>query len=103
MTTGGYGLSAETACRMKRVGMRHVSVSVDGLEASHDRLRGKPGSFAAAVAALRFLSDADLLIGANTQINRLTAPRSPRVVRTAERCRRRCLANAAHSAVWECR
>ena len=77
MTTGGYGLSAATACRMKRAGMRHVSVSVDGLEVSHDRLRGKPGSFAAAVAALRFLADADLLIGANTQINRLTAPDLP--------------------------
>ena len=102
MTTGGYGLSAPTALRMKRAGIRHVSVSLDGLEAAHDRLRGRQGSFASAIAALRFLADADLLIGANTQINRLTAPDLP-IVRTAERCRRRCLANPAHGAVRECR
>jgi radical SAM protein with 4Fe4S-binding SPASM domain len=77
MTTGGYGLSAATARRMKQAGMRHVSVSVDGLQAAHDRLRGKLGSFAAAIAALRFLVDAELLVGANTQINRLTAPDLP--------------------------
>ena len=77
MTTGGLGLSAATAARMKQAGMRHVSVSVDGLQAAHDRLRGRAGSFGAAIAALRHLSDAGLLTGANTQINRLTAPDLP--------------------------
>jgi radical SAM protein with 4Fe4S-binding SPASM domain len=77
MTTGGYGLSAATARRMKTAGMRHVSVSVDGLQQTHDRLRGKSGSFAAAMAALEHLSAAGILVGANTQINRLTAPDLP--------------------------
>jgi radical SAM protein with 4Fe4S-binding SPASM domain len=77
MTTAGFGLSAATAARMKQAGMRHVSVSVDGLAPAHDRLRGRAGSFAAAMTALRHLSDAGLLTGANTQINRLTAPDLP--------------------------
>lgn len=77
MTTGGYGLAAAMARRMKQAGIRHVSVSVDGLQPAHDRLRGRPGSFAVALAALRHLADAGILTGANTQLNRLTAPDLP--------------------------
>jgi radical SAM protein with 4Fe4S-binding SPASM domain len=77
MTTSGYGLSAPTARRMKQAGMRHVSVSVDGLEQTHDALRARGGSFAAAIAALHHLHEAGLLVGANTQINRLSAPELP--------------------------
>ena len=74
MVTSGFGLSATSARRMKQAGMRHVSVSVDGLEPSHDFLRRKRGSFAAALTAIRSLRDADLLVGANTQLNRVTRP-----------------------------
>jgi radical SAM protein with 4Fe4S-binding SPASM domain len=81
MVTGGYGLSAQTARRMAAARMRHVSVSVDGLEATHDRLRGRPGSFAAALAALGHVRDAGILVGCNTQLNRLTAPDIPRLYR----------------------
>ena len=45
MTTGGYGISLETARRMKEAGIATVSVSIDGMEATHDRLRGKRGSW----------------------------------------------------------
>jgi radical SAM protein with 4Fe4S-binding SPASM domain len=74
MTTSGHGLSAATARRMNAAGMRHASVSVDGLEAAHDRLRGRNGAWRSALAACRHLAEAGLLVGANTQINRLTAP-----------------------------
>src|SRR5207253_1320649 len=53
MTTGGYGISLETARRMKDAGIARLSVSVDGLEATHDDLRGKRGSFAQCFAAMR--------------------------------------------------
>jgi radical SAM protein with 4Fe4S-binding SPASM domain len=82
MTTGGYGLHGTTARRMKQAGFRHVSVSVDGLQATHDRLRGRIGSFAAALLALRHLADAGILTGSNTQINRLTAPELPLLYKT---------------------
>lgn len=45
ITTGGFGISLDTAQRMKEAGISVVSVSVDGLEATHDRLRGKNGSW----------------------------------------------------------
>lgn len=82
MTTGGYGLNARTAERMKRAGMRHVSVSVDGLESTHDHLRGRRGSYHAAMSAIQHLRAVDLLVGANTQINRLTAPDLPALYET---------------------
>ncbi|MGV0103182.1 hypothetical protein NSTCB13_01763 [Nostoc sp. DSM 114160] len=41
MTTGGYGISLETAQKMKEAGIRTVSVSIDGLEVTHDPPAGK--------------------------------------------------------------
>jgi radical SAM protein with 4Fe4S-binding SPASM domain len=52
-------------------------VSVDGLRIAHDFLRNKSGSFSAACAAIEHLRDAQLMVGVNTQINRLTAPDLP--------------------------
>lgn len=79
MTTGGLGVSAEVARRMADAGMRHVSVSIDGLRHTHDVIRGRTGSFDAALRTLGHLRQADLLVGANTQINRLSAPELPHI------------------------
>lgn len=79
MTTGGFGISLETAQRMKAVGIKVVSVSVDGLEATHDRLRGKSGSWAWAFKTMGHLKQAGIPFGCNTQINRLSAPEFPRI------------------------
>ncbi|REG20336.1 radical SAM protein with 4Fe4S-binding SPASM domain [Archangium gephyra] len=77
MTTGGYGLSRETARKMKDAGIAHVSVSVDGLEATHDRIRGKPRSFFFCFQTLGHFREVGLPFSANTQINRLSAPELP--------------------------
>jgi radical SAM protein with 4Fe4S-binding SPASM domain len=70
MTTGGRGVTAELARRMAAAGLRRASVSVDGLEAQHDRMRAARGSFASALAALQHLRDAGIGIAANTNLNR---------------------------------
>lgn len=74
VTTGGLGISAHLAARMKAAGVASVSVSIDGLEATHDALRGVPGSWRAAFRALAHLRDAGIQIAVNTQINRRTMP-----------------------------
>jgi nif11-class peptide radical SAM maturase 3 len=79
MTTGGFGISLETAHRMKEAGIKVVSVSVDGLEATHDRLRGKPGSWQWAFKTMSHLKEAGIPFGCNTQINRLSAPEFPSI------------------------
>ena len=79
MTTGGYGITLDTARRMKEAGIRVVSVSVDGLEATHDRLRGRQGSWQWAFKTMSHLKEAGIPFGCNTQINRLSAPEFPRI------------------------
>lgn len=79
MTTGGYGINAETAGRMKEAGIKAVSVSVDGLEKTHNGLRGREKSFQYCLETMGHLQDAGVLVGCNTQINRLSAPELPRL------------------------
>jgi radical SAM protein with 4Fe4S-binding SPASM domain len=70
MTTGGAGITAQLARDMVRAGMSRVSVSIDGLEARHDAMRAKRGSFAQATAALRHLREVGIDVSANTNLNR---------------------------------
>ena len=79
MTTGGYGITLETAQRMKAAGIQVVSVSVDGLEATHDQIRGKQGSWQWAFKTMSNLKEAGIPFGCNTQINRLSAPEFPKI------------------------
>lgn len=74
VTTGGYRLTGGMAGRMREAGISRASVSVDGLEATHDRLRGKPGSWQSCWRAIGHLRSAGIAATCNTQINRLTAP-----------------------------
>ncbi|XZF63533.1 MAG: nif11-class peptide radical SAM maturase 3 [Gloeotrichia echinulata DVL01] len=79
MTTGGYGITLDTARKMKEAGIGVVSVSVDGLQATHDRLRGKQGSWEWAFKTMSNLKEAGIPFGCNTQINRLSAPEFPQI------------------------
>ncbi len=78
MTTGGFGISLETARRMKEAGIATVSVSIDGGRAeTHDRLRGKKGSWQSAFKTMSHFREVGINFGCNTQINRLSAPEFP--------------------------
>jgi radical SAM protein with 4Fe4S-binding SPASM domain len=59
---------------MAGAGLEAASVSIDGLEATHDRMRNATGSFQAAIHALRSLRDAGVRIGTNINLNRLNHP-----------------------------
>ena len=71
LTTGGRGVTPALAAAMAQAGVTQASVSVDGLEATHDRMRHLRGSFASAMAALDHLRAAGIAITANTNVNRL--------------------------------
>ena len=70
LTTGGRGITAELAAAAAAAGLAQASVSVDGLEATHDRMRHLRGSFAGAMAALDHLRAAGMAVTANTNLNR---------------------------------
>lgn len=71
MTTGGRGLDSALAAKMKAAGMQRVSVSIDGLEATHDRMRARKGSFRGAISALEAIRGAGMVAQTNTNLNRL--------------------------------
>ena len=77
VTTGGYGISAATAASMAEAGIQQVSISIDGTRATHDFLRGKPGSWDACFRSFANLRQAGIPITCNSQINRLSAPDLP--------------------------
>ncbi len=77
MTSGGRGITPELARAAAEAGLAGVSISLDGLERTHDRLRGVAGSHAAALAALKNLRAAGIPVTVNTQINRLSVPELP--------------------------
>ncbi len=68
MTTGGRGVTPELAERMADAGLDSVSVSIDGLEPTHDYLRAVQGSHAQALAALDHLRAANIAVSVNSQI-----------------------------------
>jgi radical SAM protein with 4Fe4S-binding SPASM domain len=79
ITTGARQLTDERVARAADAGVGAVSISVDGLEETHDAQRGVQGSWRAAVEAARRIAASPIQLGFNTQINRLSMPELPGV------------------------
>jgi radical SAM protein with 4Fe4S-binding SPASM domain len=71
LTTGGRGITAELAAAAAEAGLKAASVSIDGLEPTHDLLRATRGGFRAARDAISHLRAAGVPVGCNTTLNRL--------------------------------
>jgi len=74
LVTSGMGLDGAYAEQLKAAGVNSVSVSVDGLEASHDLQRGIKGCYQRALGAIRALRGRRIPVGVNTQVNRVSLP-----------------------------
>lgn len=79
--TGARGLTDERIARAAAAGIRQIGLSIDGLEATHDALRGARGSWQAAVGAIERIRAHGLLPSVNSQINRLSMPELPAMAR----------------------
>ena len=71
LTTGGRGITEELAAQLAAAGLAYASVSVDGLEVTHDRMRNLKGSWRSAISALERLRAAGLATSSNINLNRL--------------------------------
>jgi MoaA/NifB/PqqE/SkfB family radical SAM enzyme len=76
-TTGARGITDDLARAAKAAGLQGASVSVDGLRATHDRIRALEGSFEAAMNGLRAFRGAGVPVSSNTHITARTSARSP--------------------------
>lgn len=80
MVTNGITLTADTVALMKDSGLESVGVSVDGLEATHDYVRGLPGMFRRVVEGLERLVAADLKPTVITAVNAMSIAELPQIL-----------------------
>ncbi len=74
ITTGGRGFNEERIARAVAAGVDGVTVSIDGLEATHNAQRGTKDAYRRAVQTAERVAASSMHLGANTQINRLSLP-----------------------------
>jgi len=78
--TGGRNFTQQRLDEAIDAGLNGLGVSLDGLEPLHDRLRGVPGSFQAALNTLGRARAAGLGISVNTQIGAEIIPQLPELM-----------------------
>lgn len=78
--TGGRNLTPKRLASALTAGLQGIGVSVDGLKALHDKVRGVRGSYAQALDTLRRAKAAGLNISVNTQIGAETMPQLPELM-----------------------
>lgn len=74
MTSGGMGIDDRLAQAMAAAGLQRVSISIDGLEATHNHIRRHRNSFAQTTRALQAIQAAGMVASANTHFNRWNLP-----------------------------
>jgi radical SAM protein with 4Fe4S-binding SPASM domain len=79
IVTGARQMDEGRVQRAVKAGVGKISLSIDGLEETHDAIRGSNGSWRAAVAAGRRIAAGGIDLSVNTQMNRLTMPELPAV------------------------
>ena len=85
MAPCGPLLTPPTVARLKGAGVGRISISIDGPDAeTHDRFRGVPGAYDAALRGMRHAREAGLEFQINTTVTRLNAERLPEMLRLAE-------------------
>ncbi|MBM4250044.1 MAG: radical SAM protein [Euryarchaeota archaeon] len=78
-------LTRQTALALKEAGASRYQLSLDGLERTHDSLRGRRGAFRDALRAIRVLDEAGLPSVVMFTLSRLNAPELIPVIRLCAR------------------
>ncbi len=86
LATNGTLVTRDIAEKVKKAGIKRVSISLDGSDAiTHDTFRGIPGAFEAAVYGMRNLQELGVSVQINTTIARHNAHQLPDVLELARR------------------
>jgi radical SAM protein with 4Fe4S-binding SPASM domain len=74
LITCGLGIDEVTLEALSSGAFASITLSIDGTEAVHDRLRRTPGGYAEALRAITRLDRAGMKVGVTTQVNQSTLP-----------------------------
>ncbi len=86
LATNGTLVTSDIAEKIKNAGIKRVSISLDGSDATtHDTFRGIPGAFDAAIYGMRNLQKLGVSVQINTTIARHNAHQLPDVLDLARR------------------
>ncbi len=84
LSTGGTLIDGASAARLASLGPVYAGVSLDGTEEVHDRFRGTPGAFRAALEGLDRLAEAGIRTGLRFTLARSTLSSLDGIFRLAE-------------------
>jgi len=87
ISTNGTLITRDLAERLQRLGLSYVGISLDGVEPTHDKFRGQPGAFAAALTGVRNCQAAGLKVGLRFTISRLNFREVPAIFDLVEELR----------------
>ncbi len=86
LATNGTLVTKDVAEKIKNAGIKRVSISLDGADATtHDTFRGIPGAFEAAIYGMRNLQEFGVSVQINTTIAKHNAHQLPDVLSLARR------------------
>ena len=77
ISTNGTLISKEKAKVLKDIGLSYVGVSLDGMEETNDKFRGKKGAFKEAINGIRNCIDEGIKVGLRFTVNKRNAQDVP--------------------------
>ena len=75
--SNGLALNRDAALLAKKTGIAHIGISLDGLERTHDRLRGHRGLFRKVVNAIEILNSVEIPLTVLTTVTEMNAHELP--------------------------
>jgi radical SAM protein with 4Fe4S-binding SPASM domain len=99
LSTNGTLISGEVARRIRESGFAYVGISLDGIGAAHDRVRGHSGAFDETLAGIRRCRDAGVKVGVRFTVHAGNVDQLPQVLDLleAENVPRFCLYHLAYA------
>ena len=99
ISTNGVLLTSERIAVFRDIGLSYIGVSLDGMEGTHDRLRGVHGAFAATLRGIRACRDGGIKVGIRFTISRRNFQDIPAIfdLAAAEQIPRICFYHLVYS------
>lgn len=99
LSTNGTLIDEATAQKIKEAGFAYVGVSIDGLEDTHDRVRGERGAFRRTLSGIRNCRDIGIRVGLRFTVHKLNVNELPAIfdLMEQERIPRCCIYHLAYA------